>query len=111
MLAPASCDYWRWGQGGKQENINAICILALNHINDKVRFVKTSMIQFVKTSMRQTVKTSMIQTVKTSMTQFVKTSTIQSLNNITDKVCKILKFTTLIVVGRCNFTLKGSTKK
>lgn len=33
---PASCDYWRWGSGGRQENINAICILGLNHINDKV---------------------------------------------------------------------------
>lgn len=32
----ASCDYWRWGSGGRQENINAICILALNMINDKV---------------------------------------------------------------------------
>jgi len=35
----ASCDYWRWGSGGKQENINAICILGLNHINDKVFFL------------------------------------------------------------------------
>jgi len=32
----ASCNYWRWGSGGKQENINAICVLALNMINDKV---------------------------------------------------------------------------
>merc|ERR1719507_1699629 len=32
----ASCDYWRWGSGGRQENINAICVLALNMINDKV---------------------------------------------------------------------------
>jgi len=32
----ASCDYWRWGLGGKQENVNAICVLALNMINDKV---------------------------------------------------------------------------
>ena len=32
----ASCDYWRWGSGGRQESINAICILALNIINDKV---------------------------------------------------------------------------
>jgi len=31
----ASCDYWRWGPGGKQENINAICVLSLNMINDK----------------------------------------------------------------------------
>jgi len=35
----AACDYWRWGSGGRQENINAICILALNHINDKVFFL------------------------------------------------------------------------
>ena len=32
----ASCDYWRWGTGGQQENINAICVLSLNMINDKV---------------------------------------------------------------------------
>ena len=32
----ASCDYWRYGAGGRQENINAICILNLNVINDKV---------------------------------------------------------------------------
>merc|ERR1719410_2536192 len=32
----ASCDYWRWGSGGRQENINAICVLGLNMINDKV---------------------------------------------------------------------------
>merc|ERR1719422_1534209 len=32
----ASCDYWRWGSGGRQENINAICVLSLNMINDKV---------------------------------------------------------------------------
>ena len=36
VIVPASCNYWRWGSGGRQENINAICILALNHINDKV---------------------------------------------------------------------------
>merc|ERR1719273_940718 len=35
----ASCDYWRWGSGGGQERINAICILALNIINDKVFLV------------------------------------------------------------------------
>jgi len=32
----ASCNYWRWGSGGLQENINAICVLSLNMINDKV---------------------------------------------------------------------------
>jgi len=32
----ASCDYWRWGPGGRQENVSAICVLALNMINDKV---------------------------------------------------------------------------
>merc|ERR1711915_800956 len=35
----ASCDYWRWGAGGLQENINAICVLNLNMINDKVFLV------------------------------------------------------------------------
>merc|ERR1719397_2069517 len=35
----ANCDYWRWGLGGRQESINAICILALNIINDKVFLV------------------------------------------------------------------------
>ena len=35
-LFAASCNYWRWGSAGRQENINAICILALNMINDKV---------------------------------------------------------------------------
>ena len=29
----------RFGGGGKQENVNAICILALNIINDKVFLV------------------------------------------------------------------------
>ena len=32
----AACDYHRYGAGGVQENVNAICILALNIINDKV---------------------------------------------------------------------------
>merc|ERR1719153_1524250 len=32
----ASCNYFRYGAGGDQEKINAICILALNIINDKV---------------------------------------------------------------------------
>ena len=36
LYVTASCNYWRWGSAGVQENINAICILALNHINDKV---------------------------------------------------------------------------
>ena len=31
-----SCDYHRFGSGGKQENLNSICILSLNVINDKV---------------------------------------------------------------------------
>jgi len=35
----ASCTYWRWGGGGHQENINAICILGLNIVNDKVFLV------------------------------------------------------------------------
>ena len=36
FIFSANCDYWRWGSGGRQESINAICILALNIINDKV---------------------------------------------------------------------------
>ena len=32
----ASCDFWQFGSSGGQENINAICILGLNVINDKV---------------------------------------------------------------------------
>lgn len=32
----AACDYYRFGSGGGQEKVNAICILALNIINDKV---------------------------------------------------------------------------
>ena len=32
----AACDYHRFGSGGGTENVNAICILALNIINDKV---------------------------------------------------------------------------
>jgi len=50
----AKCNYWRWGSGGQQENINAICILALNIINDKVFlvlwwwFVLISIIAFIR---------------------------------------------------------------
>ena len=32
----AACDYHRFGTGGDQANVNALCILALNIINDKV---------------------------------------------------------------------------
>lgn len=32
----AACNYVRYGSGGGQENKNAICILGLNMINDKV---------------------------------------------------------------------------
>ena len=32
----AACNYIRYGSGGGQENKNAICILGLNMINDKV---------------------------------------------------------------------------
>ena len=32
----ASCNFWQYGSSDKPENINAICILALNVINDKV---------------------------------------------------------------------------
>ena len=43
----ASCDYWRWGSGGRQESINAICILALNIINDKVNHRQLCSDEFV----------------------------------------------------------------
>ena len=36
IFVSATCDYYRWGPGGRQENVNAICVLALNMINDKV---------------------------------------------------------------------------
>ena len=36
IIIPAACSYWRWGGSGRQENINAICILGLNIVNDKV---------------------------------------------------------------------------
>ena len=36
ITIPAACSYWRWGGSGRQENINAICILGLNIVNDKV---------------------------------------------------------------------------
>ena len=32
----ASCDYIRFGGGGHQEKKNALCILGLNMINDKI---------------------------------------------------------------------------
>ncbi len=35
----AACTYYRFGTGGKQENIEALCILSLNIINDKVFLV------------------------------------------------------------------------
>jgi len=35
----SSCNYFRYGTGGAQENISAVCILALNIINDKVFLV------------------------------------------------------------------------
>jgi hypothetical protein len=35
----ASCNYIRYGMGGGQDTKNAICILGLNMINDKVNNV------------------------------------------------------------------------
>ena len=32
----AACHYYRYGSGGRQEMLDAICILGLNMINDKV---------------------------------------------------------------------------
>ncbi len=43
----AACDYHRYGSGGAQENINAICILALNIINDKVGFLIIRWVNFI----------------------------------------------------------------
>jgi len=37
----ASCDYHRYGPGGAEETKNAICILGLNMINDKVRVLNS----------------------------------------------------------------------
>jgi Innexin len=33
----ASCEYYRFGSGGGQDKISALCILGLNIVNDKVR--------------------------------------------------------------------------
>ena len=33
----AACHYYRYGSGGRQETLDAICILGLNMINDKAR--------------------------------------------------------------------------
>lgn len=33
----AACNFVRYGSGGSQETHNAICVLSLNMINDKVR--------------------------------------------------------------------------
>ena len=32
----AACHHYRYGSGGRQETLDAICILGLNMINDKV---------------------------------------------------------------------------
>ena len=36
LFSVATCNYVRYGRGGGQEVKNAICILSLNIINDKV---------------------------------------------------------------------------
>jgi len=33
----ASCEYYRFGSGGGQDKISALCILGLNIVNDKVK--------------------------------------------------------------------------
>ena len=38
-MSAATCNYYRWGSGGRQSNVNAICVLGLNMINDKVFLV------------------------------------------------------------------------
>ena len=45
----AACNYWRWGGSGGQENINAICILGLNIVNDKVRGWQTTSLSSSRT--------------------------------------------------------------
>ena len=32
----SACNFVRYGTAGRQENLNAICVLSLNMINDKV---------------------------------------------------------------------------
>ena len=38
-LSVATCNYIRYGRGGGQEIKNAICVLGLNMINDKVKII------------------------------------------------------------------------
>ena len=39
FMQVASCTYYQYGSGGKQSSLNALCILALNIIIDKVYLV------------------------------------------------------------------------
>ena len=43
----AACNYHRYGMGGRVDGRNAICILGLNMINDKVRGKKKVQVYFV----------------------------------------------------------------
>ena len=38
-LQVASCTYYQYGAGGRQDSLNALCILALNIIIDKVYLI------------------------------------------------------------------------
>ena len=57
-LSVATCNYIRYGRGGGQEIKNAICVLGLNMINDKVmtmfRMFHVQTIQYAKQTMCQT---------------------------------------------------------
>ena len=37
----AMCNYIRYGSGGSQSNLEAICVLGMNMINDKVTTLRT----------------------------------------------------------------------
>ena len=39
MQQVASCEYYMWGSGGKQQSFGALCILSLNMIIDKVYLI------------------------------------------------------------------------
>ena len=33
----STCNYYHYGKGGDEQKVNALCIMGLNQINDKVR--------------------------------------------------------------------------